>query len=83
MKGRKRGLDNGGNVADMKERETNREEGQTRLVNRCRHLPHFSNGTSYNLARQRVKDRIRRAKQREGPREAVSPVSISITLFLQ
>ena len=34
------------------------------------------------LARQRANDRIRRAKQREGPREGVSPVSISITLFI-
>ena len=37
---------------------------------------------SYKLARQRANDRIRRAKQREGPREGVSPVSISITLFI-
>ena len=40
---------------------------------------HFGNGT---LATQRANDRIRRAKQREGPREGVSPVSISITLFI-
>ena len=33
----KRGLDNEGNVTDMKERETN-EERQTRLVNLRRHL---------------------------------------------
>ena len=37
---------------------------------------------SYKLASQRANDRIRRAKQREGPREGVSPVSISITLFI-
>ena len=40
---------------------------------------HFGNDT---LARQSANDRIRRAKQREGPRERVSPVSISITLFI-
>ena len=33
----KRGLDNEGNVTDVKERETN-EERQTRLVNLCHHL---------------------------------------------
>ena len=33
----KRGLDNEGNVTDVKERETN-EERQIRLVNLCRHL---------------------------------------------
>ena len=37
MKLRKRGLDNEGNVTDVKERETN-EERQTRLVNLCYHL---------------------------------------------
>ena len=37
---------------------------------------------SYKLARQRVNDRIRRAKQQEGPREGVSPVSINIILFI-
>ena len=42
---------------------------------------HFGNGTSYKLARQRANDRIRRAKQQEGQREGVSPVSINITLF--
>ena len=73
----KPGLDNKGNVTDVKERETNKER-QTRLVNLCRHL-HLS---SYKLARRRASDRIRRAKQRQGPREGVSPVSISITLFM-
>ena len=33
----KRGLDNEGNVTDVKERETNKER-QTRLVNLCCHL---------------------------------------------
>ena len=37
---------------------------------------------SYKMARQRVNDRIRCEKQREGQREGVSPVSISITLFI-
>ena len=37
IKGRRRGLNNEGNVTDVKERETN-EERQTRLVNLCRHL---------------------------------------------
>ena len=43
---------------------------------------HFGNGTSYKLARQRANDRIRHAKQQEGPREGVSLVSINITLFI-
>ena len=38
MKRGKRGLDDEGNVTDMKERETN-EERQTRLVNLCCRLP--------------------------------------------
>ena len=68
-------------MTDVKTRETN-EARQTRHVNLCRHLSsHFVNGTSYKLARQRANDRIRRAKQQEGPREGVSPVSINITLF--
>ena len=62
----------------MKERETN-EERQTRLVNLCRH----GNGTSYKLARRRANDRIRCVKQREGPREGVSPVSINITVYVK
>ena len=37
---------------------------------------------SHKLVRQRANDRIRRAKQREGPREGLSSVSISITLFI-
>ena len=37
MKSRKRGLDNEGNVTNVKERETN-EERQTRLANPFRHL---------------------------------------------
>ena len=36
----------------------------------------------YKLARQRANVRIRCAKQQEGPREGVSPVSINITLFI-
>ena len=65
----------------MKKRETN-EQRQTRLVNLCRHLHISVMAPSYKLDRRRANDRIRRAKQREGPREGVSPVSISITLFI-
>ena len=69
-------------MTDVKKRETN-EQRQTRLVNLCRHL-HISVMAlhQYKLARQRANDRIRRAKQQEGPREGVSPVSINITLFI-
>ena len=65
----------------MKERETN-EERRTRLVNLCRHLHILVMALHIaNLARRRANDRIRRAKQQEGPREGVFPVSISISLF--
>ena len=70
-------------MTDVKKRETN-EQRQTRLVvNLCRHL-HISVMALHirKLARQRANDRIRRAKQQEGPREGVSPVSINITLFI-
>ena len=77
MKRGKRGLDDKGNVTNVKEKETI-EERQTRPVNLCHHLSrHFANGTSYKLARQRANDRNRRAKQCEGPKEGVSPFSIN------
>ena len=74
----KRGLDNEEKVTNVKDREII-EVRQTRPVNLCHHLhilQYFANGTSYKLARQRANDKNRCAKQCEGPREGVSPVSI-------
>ena len=68
-------------MTDVKERETN-EGRQTGTA--CKPLPSSSRVMALHinwLGEERMTESIRRTKQQEGPREGVSPVSISITSF--
>ena len=62
-----------------------RERKYWRKTNKvCKLLPspsRFTNGMSYELARQRANDRNRRAKQCEGPREWVPLVVVAVVII--
>ena len=81
MKGRKRGLNNEGNVTDMKERESN-EERQTRLVNLCHHLHILVMALHINwLAEERIIELDMQSSEKGQGRESLELVLLYSVLI--